>query len=105
MRTRDRGWAARGISKERQKTLYNEAANPDNRDTLIKAAQAVNEQLSPYIVESLAGFNEAVGRPKIGYYALYSKNDDMVCERNDFYGYRKKTLVVIDKMLRLRSTL
>lgn len=105
MRTRDRGWAARGISKERQKTLYNEAANPDNRDTLIKAAQAVNEQLSPYIVESLAGFNEAVGRPKIGYYALYSKNNDMVCERNDFYGYRKKTLVVIDKMLRLRSTL
>ena len=60
MRTRDRGWAARGISKERQKTLYNEAANPDNRDILIKAAQAVNEQLSPYIVESLAGFNEAV---------------------------------------------
>ncbi|MBS5511558.1 MAG: hypothetical protein KHX30_09555 [Clostridium sp.] len=105
MRTRDRGWAARGISKERQKTLYNEAANPDNRDTLIKAAQAVNEQLSPYIVESLAGFNEAIGRPKIGYYALYSKNNDMVCERNDFYGYRKKTLVVIDKMLRLRSTL
>lgn len=105
MRTRDRGWADRGISKERQKTLYNEAANPDNRDTLIKAAQAVNEQLSPYIVESLAGFNEAVGRPKIGYYALYSKNNDMVCERNDFYGYRKKTLVVIDKMLRLRSTL
>lgn len=105
MRTRDRGWAAREISKERQKTLYNEAANPDNRDTLIKAAQAVNEQLSPYIVESLAGFNEAVGRPKIGYYALYSKNNDMVCERNDFYGYRKKTLVVIDKMLRLRSTL
>lgn len=105
MRTRDRGWAARGISKECQKTLYNEAANPDNRDILIKAAQAVNEQLSPYIVESLAGFNEAVGRPKIGYYALYNKNDDMVCERNDFYGYRKKTLVVIDKMLRLRSTL
>ncbi len=105
MRTRDRGWAARGISKERQKKLYNEAANPDNRDILIKAAQAVNERLSPYIIESLAGFNEAVGRPKIGYYALYSKNDDMVCERNDFYGYRKKTLVVIDKMLRLRSTL
>ncbi len=105
MRTRERGWAARGISKERQKTLYNEAANPDNRDILIKAAQAVNEQLSPYIVESLAGFNEAIGRSEIGYHTLYDRNDDMVCERNDFYGYRKKTLVVIDKMLRLRSTL
>ena len=105
MRTRDLSWEDRGISKERQKALYHEAAKPDNRDLLIRAAQAVNEQLSPYIIESLAGFNEAVGRQKIGYYALYIKNDDMVCERNDFYGYRKKTLVVIDKMLRLRSTL
>lgn len=105
MRTRDWSWVARGISKERQKALYKEAANPDNRDILIMAAQAVNEQLSPYIIESLSGFNETSGQSKIGYRTLYSKNDDMICERNDFYGYRKRTLVVIDKLLRLRSTL
>lgn len=105
MRTRDWSWAARGVNKERQKALYIEAANPGNRDVLIMAAQAVNEQLSPYIIETLAGFDETTGHSKTGYYALYSKNDDMVCERDDFYGYRKRTLVVIDKLLRLRSTL
>ena len=104
MGIRDLNWEARGISEERRREIYKQVTKSQNREILIGAAYTVNEYLAPYLVESLEKVNTDTCRAQKGYDTLLRERG-MRCTNNDFYGYRKKTLIMADKILRLRSIL
>lgn len=91
MRTREKKLADYGISEERGAELMKLAALEENQETVCRAANLSNPYLAPYLVKSL--------QQGVGYYKLFGKMYFRPCTGADFYGYRRKTLSIIDRLL------
>ena len=91
MRIRKKKLTDYGISEERGAELLELAAMKENQRTVCKAASLSNPYLAPYLVKSL--------QEKVGYDRLFGSMYFRPCVRQDFYGYRRKTLAIIDRLL------
>lgn len=91
MRTRKKKLTDYGISEQRGTELLKLAALEENQETVCRAANMSNPYLAPYLVKSL--------QKKVGYDRLFGSMYFRPCIRQDFYGYRRKTLAIIDQLL------
>lgn len=99
---KDLSWKDREISGEHRKEIYKRVTKTQNRDVLVDAAYAVNEYAAPYVVESIERVDTDTCRSKSGYDTLLCEKG-ILCAKNSFYGYRRRVLIMADRMLRLRS--
>lgn len=91
MRIRAKKLIHYGISKERGQELLRLAMMEENRQAVCKAAEESNSYLAPYLVKSL--------RQGVGYYQIMGTMYFRPCTAADFYGYRRKTLAIFDRLL------
>ncbi len=91
MRTRNRKLIHYGITEARGRELLQLATQEDYRDLVCQAAELSNSYLASYLVKSL--------RQGIGYDRIFGRRYIYPCTRADFYGYRRKTLAIIDRLL------
>lgn len=91
MRTRHRKLIHYGITEARGQELLKLAAQENNWDLVCRAAELSNSFLSPYLVKSL--------QQEIGYDKVFGKRYFYPCTKADFYGYRRKTLAILDRLL------
>lgn len=91
MRTRHRKLIHYGITEARGQELLKLAAQENNWDLVCRAAELSNSFLSSYLVKSL--------QEGIGYDKVFGQRYFYPCTKADFYGYRRKTLAMFDRLL------
>lgn len=96
MRTREALYEDYGLDPERVDKLLESGEREKNWILVCWSAVAVNPHLAEYISESIItdkGYDKIHKESFLQYY--------IPVKRDDFYGYRRKTLAVFDKLLRM----
>lgn len=91
MRTRDKKLSDYGINKDREKELLLFCRNTENEDIVKEAAGRANPFLKTVLCDNLLN--------QLSYDKIIKENSDLPCLRNDFYGYRRRTLGILNEML------
>lgn len=90
MRTRDKKMSDYGVSKEREKELIIFCRNNENEELVKEAARMANPFIDRYIFANLIY--------GIGYNRL-TRQYFIPLPQNDFYGYRRRTLGLLNQLL------
>ena len=103
MRTREMTITDYGIDESCEKELLDMAAMPENQKFLSIAANVSNSYLAPYLIRSLTSGRYQDGRLKLGYRSLFKGCYYRPCKEDDFYAYRRLTLVVFHSLIKSRQ--
>lgn len=90
MRTRNKKLSDYGVSKERAKQLLKYCRECDETFLIRRAAEQENSSISDSLFQSVT--------KGLSYERLMGK-EYIPIEKKDFYGYRRKMLSVLDKLL------